>query len=114
MVPDAVHRLSTAQLCYSFARDQWAMSFASCQYDFLLLFQVSPPNFKGNLLSLRDDIHINPTDSLVSTSQLNELIGDYLIRSIDQNLVDEVQLEHLLNLIPSLSQGLNINIQFNS
>lgn len=68
-----------------------------------------------NLLSLRGDIRISCDNNLISTSELMEKIGDYLVRRLEhQKNSDASKIQRLLDSLPTLKEGLNLNIIFNT
>ncbi|KAJ3250873.1 hypothetical protein HDU77_006295 [Chytriomyces hyalinus] len=66
----------------------------------------------ANVLLLRSDISIGESKKRISFEALVELLGDYLIRHTSEasndNLMDAI------NLIPTLQNGLDVNVTFDS
>lgn len=74
----------------------------------------------ANGLLLENKISIHPDRTVISLTDLQAMVADYLLESLgsvnaaaeEETLQRQQQLDDVLKLLPSLSTGLNLNVKF--
>jgi hypothetical protein len=67
----------------------------------------------ANTLLLQNKININPNEKFISLSNVIEIIANILIENSSTNEQHSYRLNTLLECLPKLSKGLDLNIKFN-
>jgi len=68
-----------------------------------------------NILILRGDISIELKKTEITYEEIIDILGDYIAKTVENNNnSDECSFQDVLNIIPTLKKGLDINIKFDS
>lgn len=67
-----------------------------------------------NVLLLRKDISIHPDQGEVSLRQISQILAEYALQRTPPGASGSNQLDTLLNLIPRLQYGLDVNVRFDN